>query len=137
VRDFLQGWISRKLQGEPYRPLRERTISHQWHKLTGRELYGSVTLHVVPSEEFRFVDNAAWPEQREVFSQCVLDGILDALLIDLGAPPGKATFVLEAIEWRKGSSVPRAYGEAAREAVGELFALNERERLGIGDEDAV
>jgi hypothetical protein len=67
----------------------------------------------------------------------VLDGILDSLLFDVCAPPGKATFSLEAIEWRSESSVPWAYYQASREAVTEAFGLNEKSRLGMSDEDAV
>jgi hypothetical protein len=72
-----------------------------------------------------------------VHSACVLDGILDALLLDLGVSPG-GEFILESVEWRKIDSVPAAYGATAREAVGELFRSNERDRLGLsGDEHAV
>jgi hypothetical protein len=77
------------------------------------------------------------PGEDSVHSACVLDGILDALLLDLGVSPG-GEFILESVEWRKIDSVPAAYGATAREAVGELFRSNERDRLGLsGDEHAV
>ena len=138
MRDVLDGWLRRKLRGEPFRPLRERTISRQWERLTGRMLFGSVTLRVSPADEFSFVDNAAWPlNDADEYSEAVLDGILDALLLDVCEPPGGAQFVLEAIEWRPVASVPHGYKQAAREAVGDLYGLDQRERLGFADDDAV
>ena len=101
-----------------------------------RAMFGCITLCVTPADEFRFIDHVSWPAEPELFSLCVLDGILDALLIDLGESPGGATFTLEAIEWRPVSSVPRAYGIATREAVSELYGLDQRERLGFVDDNA-
>jgi hypothetical protein len=133
VKELYDAWLNRKLAREPFRPLREWVVSRHWRRKTGRELFGGVTLRVRPAESFVFESACVWPGSKEEFEESILDGILDALLVDLTSAPGAAAFVLEAIEWRGDSSVPRAYYMAAREAVGEAFALNEQERLRVAD----
>lgn len=130
-------WLGRKLAREPFRPEREWVVSKEWYRITGgREMFGRVTIRVAPSDGFGFDDACTWPDDDHAkdFTNAVLDGILDCLLIDVCASPGKAQFRLEAIEWRADSSVPWAYYRAAREAIAEAFGLNEKARIGmVGD----
>jgi hypothetical protein len=120
----IAAWLQRKLEREPFRPSRLLRASAVWERSTCRPLFGHVSLRVEPSHEFSFIDEAVWPDGWDEHSACVRDGILDALLIDLGCAPG-GKFILERVDWRGDSSVPAAYRAAARQAVCELFVKNQ------------
>jgi hypothetical protein len=116
---LLEAWLQRKLAREPFQPSGTRVVSVVWKRAACRPLFGQVTLRVEPSPEFAFFDEAVWPDGWDEYSISVRDGILDALLIDLGVAPG-GKFILERIEWQPDASVPAAYAAAARQAVCEL-----------------
>jgi len=129
--NLYQTWLQRKLDQSPFELIRAVTVTKTWRKSTGgRILFGQLTLEATPSETFSYHEEATWPTDYPYFNGCVIDGILDALLIDLGHTPGNTCFVLKAVEWHEEYSVPRAYHEAAREAVAEIFAENEKHRIG-------
>jgi hypothetical protein len=94
-------------------------------------MFGAVTLRVTPSSSFRFESNCTFPLSSDFYQNAVVDGIFDALFVDLNTGPERAAFVLQSIEWRESISVPYAYYRATRDAVSEAFALNEEERVGI------
>jgi len=125
----LEEWIQRKLAREPFRPSRSHAATAIWQRSLGRRMFGKVTLRVDPAGEFSFVDCAAWPVGASEYSKFVRDGILDALLIDLGVAPG-GKFTLEHIEWQGGASAPAAYGAAARDATAELFGQEQLDPKG-------
>jgi hypothetical protein len=118
-----------------FKPVREIVVSNDWCRITGgREMFGAVTIRVVPADEFALEIALKWPDGSRAidYTNAVLDGILDCLFVDVGASLGKARFRLEAIEWRDDSSVPFAYYRATRECVREIFGLNEKGKLGDG-----
>ncbi len=126
-------WLKRKLSQPQFVPIQQLRVSKEWRRITGgRIMFGAVTLQVSAADEFCFIaDSALWPRNPESFSDAVLEGILDALFIDVGSAPGRAQFILEAIGWDEEASVAYAYGQAAREAVTLAFEQNEKARLGI------
>lgn len=119
-------WLERKLVQTPIVLPRARTVTRQWRKCTGgRIMFGELTLTAKPSESFAYTERIAWPTDYPLFNHCVLDGILDGVLIDLRRSPACVAFTLDAIQWHDEDSVPHAYYCAAREAVGHIFAANE------------
>ena len=100
-------------------------------------MFAHLTLTAEPSEAFGYVEEVKWPTDYPYFKHCVLDGILDGLLVDLGRTPAQVRFTLNAIKWHEEHSVPHAYYRAAREAVTEIFGLNERLRLSIPGEEGL
>lgn len=123
--ELYDAWLSRKLQQTPTRLHRSWIVSKTWKKHTGgRILYGEVTLTAAPSLEFSYHSIVSWPTDYPHFQHCVIDGILDAIFIDLVLSPSCVEFKLENIGWHDDDSVPRAYYQAARGAVGEIFALD-------------
>ena len=121
------GWLDRELAQAPLELQRPWTISRKWEKVGGgRIMFGEVTLTAAPSQAFSFTEEITWPTDYPYFKRCVLDGILDAVFIDLAGAPSHVSFVLNEIKWHEATSVPHAYYRAAREAVEEVFAEDER-----------
>lgn len=107
--NLYQAWLQRKLDQSPFELIRAVTVTKTWRKSTGgRILFGHLTLEATPSETFSYHEEVTWPTDYPYFNGCVIDGILDALLIDLGHTPGNTCFVLKAVEWHEEYSVPRA-----------------------------
>jgi hypothetical protein len=129
------GWLKRKLEQQPVELAQSWTVTKEWRHITGgRIMYADLTLTAEPFEAFAYVEQVNWPIDYPYFKHCVLDGILTGVLIDLGHVPTRVRFTLNAIKWEEQNSVPHAYYQAAREAVKEIFGLNERLRLRIPDE---
>jgi hypothetical protein len=131
MNELYRAWLDRKVQTEPFVPMHEWIVSKQWSRTVPRAMFGAVTLRVEPSDSFRFDSNCTFPLSPDQYLNAVIDGIFDALFVDLNTGPERGLFVLHAMEWREGISVPYAYYRATREAVSEAFALNEQERCGI------
>ncbi|HRB33125.1 MAG TPA: hypothetical protein PLP93_08150 [Nitrosomonas sp.] len=120
-------WLKRKLAQEPIELRQAWTVSRKWERITGgRILFAELTLTAEPSSAFAYLEKVVWPTDYLYFKHCVLDGILDGVLIDLARAPTYLSFTLNAINWHEEHSVPRAYYRAAREAIGEIFASDER-----------
>ena len=121
------GWLHRKLAQSPIELRRSWTVSKSWKRITGgRIMFAELVLSAAPSESFSFVERIYWPSDDPQFPKCVLDGILDSVLVDLRCTPASVSFTLEAIKWHEKHSVPHAYYRAARDAAGEIFANDER-----------
>lgn len=123
-----ESWLNRKLDQEPIHLRRPWTMSRTWKRITGgRIMFAEITLTAEASDSFSYVERIVWPTDYPYFKHCVLDGILDGVLIDLARSPSRMSFSLERINWHEEQSVPRAYYCAARELVGEIFGADERE----------
>ena len=81
----LHDWLERKLRA-PLRRLREpMKATEEFRPHTGpRYLFGKVTLSATPAAVFGYTSHVRWPtaEQTQLFEDCVLDGILDVLVIE-------------------------------------------------------
>lgn len=125
-----EGWLNRKLAQPPMKLRHSWTMTRKWERVTGgRILFGELTLVAEPSQTFSYTEEVVWPTDYPYFRNCVLDGILDGVFIDLGHSPTLTSFILKDIRWHDEYSVPRAYRQAAREAIGEIFCANEQESL--------
>jgi hypothetical protein len=121
----LYDWLERKLRA-PRRGLREPAeATEEFRRHTGpRFLFGQLTLSAVPAREFIYTSRVTWPtsEQAQLFEDCVLDGILDVLVIEQTYPVLGIAVTLERITWNEVDSCALAYGMAARQAMRRIIA---------------
>ena len=112
--------IERKLRA-PQRRLREAArATGEFCRHTGpRHLFGQLTLSAIPATEFSYTSRVTWPpgEHLQLYEDCVLDGILDVLVIERTYPVFGVAVTLEQMGWHEVDSSALAYGMAARQAV--------------------
>jgi hypothetical protein len=82
-------------------------------------LFGQLTLSAVPATEFTYTSRVTWPvgEHVQLYEDCVLDGILDILMVQHEPPVLGMAITLEEISWHEVDSCALAYGMAARQAI--------------------
>lgn len=121
----LYDWLERKLRA-PQRRLREPAqVTEEFRRHTGpRILFGQLTLSAMPAAEFSYTSRISWPapEQAQIFEDCVLEGILDVLVIDQPNPVFGVAITLERIAWHEVDSCALAYRMAAQQAMRRIIA---------------
>jgi hypothetical protein len=126
----LHDWLERKLRA-PQRRLREpMKATEEFRRHTGpRCLFGKVTLSATPAAEFSYMSRVRWPagEQAQLFEDCVLDGILDVLVIEQTYPVLGVAVALEKMDWHEVDSCALGYGMAARQAMRRIIAPEGRD----------
>jgi len=123
---IIDDWLRRKL-GDFCMLRHPATVTHEWKRITGRLLCAGVTLSATPANDFSFVSHVQWPVTASGrYEQCVVDGILDALLAPRGHRSAAlgVTVILEQIVWHEEGAVPLAFYMAAREATQKLVDGN-------------
>ena len=100
--------------------LKERfTVTSEYTRGTGHNLYGKVVISVAPALAFSFRSIAAWPH--ECFEDAVLEGIREVLEAAELDPALGAEFVLQDIGWRDTESCWDSYYQAAKQAAREIL----------------
>jgi hypothetical protein len=117
---YLHEWLNRKLRAPRSRLCEPARATEVFRRHTGpRYLFGQVTLSAVPAAEFSYESRVTWPanEQVHLYEDCVLDGILDVLLIGQTHPILSLAVTLEEMAWHEIDSCALAYGLAAQQAM--------------------
>jgi hypothetical protein len=81
-------------------------------------------LSAVPASEFSYISRVAWPvaeQVQKIYEDCVLDGILDILMVKYEPVLGMIV-VLEDFTWHEVDSCALAYGMAARQAIERILS---------------
>lgn len=124
VMQYLYDWVNRKIQARRRRLREAARASGEFRRHTGgRTVFGQLTLSAVPAAEFSYVSRVIWPsgEQAQIYEDCVVDGILDILMVNYEPVLGM-TVTLEEFQWEDIASCPLAYGMAAREAMEKILS---------------
>ena len=95
------------------------TVTSEYTRGTGHNLYGKVVISVAPALTFSFRSIAAWPHEN--YEEAVLKGILDVLKAAKLDPAVGAEFVLQDIGWRDTESCWDSYYQAAKQATEEIL----------------
>jgi len=121
----LYDWLDRKLRTRRRRlcELARATGEFRRH-VGGRILFGQVTLSAVPAHEFLYASRVTWPicEHVQLYEDCVLDGILDVLMVQHTYPVLAVAVTLEEIVWHEVDFCALAYGMAARQAIEHILS---------------
>jgi hypothetical protein len=86
-------------------------------------LFGQVTLSAVPADEFSYSSRVAWlaGELVQLYKDCVLEGILDVIIVQRTEPVLGIAVTLEEIAWHEVDSCAFAYRMAAQQAMQQIF----------------
>jgi hypothetical protein len=128
----LNEWFERKLRARRYRLRTNARAMETWSRCTGpRNLFGQVTLSATPADEFSYFSRVSWPdkEQFQMYEDCVLDGILNAILIQRTDPVLGVAVTLEEIAWNEIESCALAYGMAAQQAMNKVLSAGGSEPI--------
>ena len=121
----LYNWLERKIRGERRRLLQPaRAVSEFRRHTGGRTVFGHVTLSATPATEFSYTSRVTWPagERVQLYEDCVLDGILDVIIVQHTFPVLGLAVTLEEISWHEIDSCALGYGMAARQAIERILS---------------
>ena len=116
----LQDWLDRKIGARRRRLRVPASATDSFHRHTGpRTLFGQVTLSAIPATEFSYSSRVTWPagEQVQLYEDCVLDGILEVLIVQQAEPVLGVAVPLEEIAWHEVDSCALAYRMAAQQTM--------------------
>jgi len=120
----LYDWVDRKIRARRRRLRESARATGEFRRHTGgRTLFGKLTLSAVPAMEFTYTSRVTWPvgEHVQLYEDCVLDGILDILMVQ-HEPILGLVVTLEEISWHEVDSCALAYGMAARQAIERILS---------------
>ncbi len=121
----LYDWVDRKIRARRRRLRGSSRATGEFRRHTGgRTLFGQLTLSAIPATEFTYTSRVTWPvgEQVQLYEDCVLDGILDILMVQHEPPVLGMAITLEEISWHEVDSCALAYGMAARQAIERILS---------------
>src|SRR4051794_4666318 len=98
----LHDWLERKIRARRFRLRVPSRATETFRRHTGpRCLFGQVTLSAVPAVEFSYSSRVSWParEQVQLYEDCVLEGILDVVIVQRNEPVLGIAVTLEEIAW--------------------------------------
>jgi hypothetical protein len=116
----LHDWFDRKISARRRRLRVPASATDTFRRNVGpRSLFGQVTLSAVPASEFSYSSRVTWPagEQVQIYEDCVLDGILDVLLVQQAEPVLGIAVTLEEIAWHEIESCAFGYRMAAQQTM--------------------
>jgi hypothetical protein len=116
----LHDWLERKIKARRRRLRMPASATDTFCRPVGpRGLFGQVTLSAIPASEFSYTSRVTWPvdEQVQLYEDCVLDGILDALIAQQPDPVLGIAVTLEKIAWHEIDSCALAYRMAAQQTM--------------------
>lgn len=120
----LYDWLDRKIRARRFRLRAPTRATETFRRCTGpRFLFGQVTLSAVPANEFSYSSRATWPvgEQVRLYEDCVLEGILDVIIVQGHEPVLGVAVTLEEIAWHEVESCALAYRMAAQQAMQQIL----------------
>jgi hypothetical protein len=134
MKDYVDLW----LPGSPLpesKPLPMKASAegeHQKHSWNKHE-FARVSLSIFPADKFEFVDNIACRHELESlrvgWPDCVVFGVLDALMLAEEGPYYKLRLVLEDAAYHEADSTANAFrhaGRIAAEKIIDMFSENNR-----------
>ncbi|HXT10655.1 MAG TPA: hypothetical protein VN873_03765 [Candidatus Angelobacter sp.] len=126
----LHDWLDCKIRSHRYRLRVPARAAETFRRHTGpRYVFGQVTLSAVPAEGLGYSSRVTWPagEQVQLYEDCVLEGILDAIILQPIEPVLGIAVTLEEIAWHEVDSCAGAYHMAAQQAMQQILSAGGRE----------
>src|SRR5687768_5646838 len=95
------------------------TVTSEYTRGTGHNLYGKVVISVTPAPSLSFKSEATWPHEN--YEGAIRKGVLE-VLENAGVGEGmEAEFILREVGWRDTESHWDSYYEAAKMAAEEIL----------------
>ena len=119
----IEVWFASRTAGKVMRLKTACRFTEEYRRHTGgKDIYGKVVLSASPSDEFRFISYATWPDARskEEMEDYVVSAILRRVLLEEYFPVLGLRIVLEDVGWDAVNSCAIGYYLATEAAIGRI-----------------